>query len=355
MTRKYNVRGWIPDKPDSRDLLYAVHPLTEVPDSLNLRSRWKTPPLDQLALGRCGPMSVKSETLYDQEQDPLPDIEPCSLYHYFNTRLLMGTVNSDSGVQIRTMFKALAQYGWCPVAYHTEDIRRFRERPSAAAYAEGAKRKLSLYERIPQTQAAMEGAIAQNDPFSIGFYVYENLDEAQATGDIPMPRGRIVGGHAVVVCGYDRGAGKFDIRNSWGEGWGNGGYGRFDYEYLLNPRFASDFWTGHFGAPGPSPPPPPSPIDWQKVIAMLMEALVMAKEFCPLWLGGLRADVAVMIGAAPPEWQGLLKTISTMLDVWCPATPATNTAATLNLSAGNPQTRPLNEWEAFKQSMASFA
>ncbi len=358
MTQKYNLRGWIPDKPDSRDVLYAVHPLTETPEALNLRERWRTPPLDQLTLGRCGPMSVKSEILYDQEQDPLPDLEPCSLYTYFNTRLLMGTVNQDSGVSIRTMFKSLVQYGWCQTRFHTEDIHRFTERPSPAAYADGAKRKLQRYERVPQSQVAMEGAIAQGDPFLIGFMVGENIDQARRDGYIRPLQGRIIGGHAVLVCGYDRRRRRFQFRNSWGQMWGDGGYGEFDYEYLLDPQLASDFWTGHYGSDQPAPPGPPTPppapdlIDWQKIIALLLEFLGSAKQqICPIWLGGLRADVQTMIAKAPAEWQGVLKMLSGMLDAWCPSA----SAATMNLAAGAPEPRRwISEWEAWKQSVASL-
>jgi C1A family cysteine protease len=41
------------------------------------------------------------------------------------------------------------------------------------------------------------------------------------------------GGHAVTVVGYDeRTDREFIIRNSWGIGWGDGGYGYLPYGYL---------------------------------------------------------------------------------------------------------------------------
>ena len=65
---------------------------------------------------------------------------------------------------------------------------------------------------------------------------------------------RIEGGHAVVAVGYDDGmkiknrydgretTGALLIRNSWGKGWGEGGYGYLPYEYVL-AGLAEDFWS----------------------------------------------------------------------------------------------------------------
>jgi len=107
-----------------------------------------------------------------------------------------------------------------------------------------------------------------------GFSVYSSIEQAEKTGLIPFPgpRERIEGGHAVVAVGYDdymkienleergkrttrtkdsRGAGKeagmattgaFLIRNSWGPGWGENGYGWLPYEYLMS-GLAEDFWS----------------------------------------------------------------------------------------------------------------
>jgi C1A family cysteine protease len=65
------------------------------------------------------------------------------------------------------------------------------------------------------------------------------------TGIVPLPRRReqILGGHAVVVVGYDDSQSRFIVRNSWGTAWGLAGYFLMPYAYLTNPRLADDFWT----------------------------------------------------------------------------------------------------------------
>ena len=41
-----------------------------------------------------------------------------------------------------------------------------------------------------------------------------------------------VGGHAMMVVGYDRQSQYFIVKNSWGLGWGHAGYGYFHYDFM---------------------------------------------------------------------------------------------------------------------------
>lgn len=41
-------------------------------------------------------------------------------------------------------------------------------------------------------------------------------------------------GHAVLITGFDSEKKIFTFKNSWGESWGNKGYGQIDYDYVLN-------------------------------------------------------------------------------------------------------------------------
>lgn len=63
-------------------------------------------------------------------------------------------------------------------------------------------------------------------------------DWGDGTGDIdvqinasgaPAPS---VGGHAMLLVGYNRNANYFVVKNSWGEDWGHDGYAHISYEYL---------------------------------------------------------------------------------------------------------------------------
>ncbi len=51
------------------------------------------------------------------------------------------------------------------------------------------------------------------------------------------------GGHAVLAVGYDDASQRFIVRNSWGSGWGMGGYCTMPYSYLTDQSLARDFWA----------------------------------------------------------------------------------------------------------------
>ena len=84
-------------------------------------------------------------------------------------------------------------------------------------------------------------------PFVFGFTVYESFESQQVakTGaaQMPTPRERVVGGHAVLGVGYDDAKKRFIVRNSWGVNWGLDGYFTMPFAYLADRNLSDDFWT----------------------------------------------------------------------------------------------------------------
>jgi C1A family cysteine protease len=60
-------------------------------------------------------------------------------------------------------------------------------------------------------------------------------------------------GHAMVIIGYDDSRRAFHLLNSWGTGWGDGGYGWVEYETMRM------YGKGYFVMEVAAPPPPPAP------------------------------------------------------------------------------------------------
>ena len=84
-------------------------------------------------------------------------------------------------------------------------------------------------------------------PFVFGFTVFNSFEsEAGAENGImnmPSQNESLLGGHAVLAVGYDDNKEHFIVRNSWGTKWGDNGYFYMPYNYILNKKLATDFWT----------------------------------------------------------------------------------------------------------------
>jgi len=103
--------------------------------------------------------------------------------------------------------------------------------------------------RAPNNVDEIRGILAGTNgrrpmPVCVGFSIFEGCDQGRF--DFPAVDevdGRLVsraayrGGHEVLLVGYEddvreKGGGRFLVRNSWGEGWGDGGYGTVPYAYV---------------------------------------------------------------------------------------------------------------------------
>jgi C1A family cysteine protease len=237
--------GWRRSKPDHRDHYLAL-PSIALPQSVDLRG--KCPPVyDQGALGSCTANAIAGVIEFDQIKEKIREFTPSRLFIYYCERWIEGTIREDAGAELRDGLKAVAQWGYPPESDWRYAINMFTARPSAKVFKEAAHYRISNYTRVPQVRQQMQQVLASGFPFVAGFTCYESLeaDQTAQTGLIPMPAHgeSMIGGHAIAVVGYDNAKQLYTIRNSWGEGWGDKGYGYLPYAYLENPNLADDFWA----------------------------------------------------------------------------------------------------------------
>lgn len=242
--------GWRPDRHDERDFVFAApRPSAEgLPPSVDL-SRGFPRHYDQASTNSCVGNSVAALVDFtDKEQDDGKEVIPSRRFIYYAACALDGYAGVDQGTTIRSAFQALGKVG-----YAREALCQFRtdlitSRPSAEAFRDAGRRKLGTraFFRVARTEDALRSALAANNPVVFGFTCYESLGDPQVakTGMVPMPKKgeKVEGGHAVVLCGYDKRRGMFTFKNSWGRRWGIDGHGFLRDEFVLSPN-CSDFWT----------------------------------------------------------------------------------------------------------------
>jgi C1A family cysteine protease len=277
--------GWLPDYPDFRDysaeqggepppgedrnvptLLGELHvDAPEDPKSLppNVDLSPDFPPIEnQGSLGSCTANAGVGILEYYERKAFGRHLDASRLFLYKATRNLLGWTG-DTGAFLRTTMQALVLFGAPPESFWPYRIQDFDTEPTAFSYSFGERYRALQYYRLdpPDTGAdellaRIKTNVAAKLPPMFGFTVFSSYVQAADSGAIPFPTAgeNKVGGHAVVAVGYDDAKsiqnhsggtatkGALRIRNSWGTGWGDDGYGWLPYEYVTR-RLAVDWWS----------------------------------------------------------------------------------------------------------------
>jgi C1A family cysteine protease len=235
--------GWIKDSIDPLDHLlfpFKYRIPVALPPLIDLRDRC-SPIEDQGNLGSCTANALVGVLEFLEIKAGSPFVDLSRLLLYYDERDVEGTVSQDSGAQLRTGIQVLKTLGVCRESLWPYDIGQFAVQPSSVCYAEASKHTISAYQKLESVDE-MRACLAAGFPFAGGFTVWPSMetDAVAKSGIIPTPGffesrfGKPLGGHAIMFCGYDDAARRFIIRNSWGVGWGNGGYGTIPYDYPVD-------------------------------------------------------------------------------------------------------------------------
>jgi C1A family cysteine protease len=260
--RKIQGYGWRPDLPDSRDRIFNLEEKVSLgsalPGSADL-SPHMPPIYDQEQLGSCTGNGIARVLEYQSISEGEPAVTPSRLFIYYNERVIEGTVNQDAGAQIRDGIKVVVSEGAPPETewpYSDANPGPFEQKPPAKAYRDAIKHEALVYKRIilGGPGAPIRSALAAGLPIVFGFSVpayFEDgtWDPTQEPLRVPGPNDHFIGGHCVVISGYDFTGTRFkdwafQCENSWGAGWGmNGRFWMDSHWFDANAGLASDLWV----------------------------------------------------------------------------------------------------------------
>jgi C1A family cysteine protease len=238
--------GWKPKLPSIKFALYSARvDAAALPSKVDLRP--ECPPVyDQGQLGSCTGNGWAGAVEFLRMKQGLTDFTPSRLFIYYNERVADGDVPQDAGAAVSDGATVVTKIGCPNETLWPYDISAFAEQPPQQAYDDAKNHLVLQVQQVSQDLASMKEVLADGLPIVVGFTVYQSFESQRVsqTGVVHMPghHEAVVGGHCVVLVGYDDSERRFIARNSWGTGWGMAGYFTMPYAYMTNPRLSSDFW-----------------------------------------------------------------------------------------------------------------
>ena len=264
LTKSITIKGGLfKDKEDERDLIKTCS--SDVSKSIAAFSLREFAPrpidFDQKSTSACGGFSASAfmYVMMNKMQSlsgstvKVPYFSP--LWIYWNARLNDGNnaTQKDEGTTLRSVMKALKNPGvieeikW-KFGWHTPT-----QEPNANAKAAN---KITLFDylRIPIDSNApdtvKEILYTEQLPIITGLVLYqEQQAEAYKTGylrPVDTSSATCIGGHAICITGYHTdfsGRVWVEFINSWGDKWGDRGFGYFPIEWLSDRNYIIDIWT----------------------------------------------------------------------------------------------------------------
>lgn len=250
--RRIRGLGWRKDSLDRRDAcflpkisLFGMARLIAAPESFDLTP--DMPPVyDQATLGSCTGNAIAGAIEYEMAKQGQEPFTPSRLFIYYNERVIEGTIEVDAGAEIRDGIKSANSQGVPPEPMWPYDISKFKQRPPNEAYEAAEHHQAIDYGVVTQYKEEIKQVISSGYPIIFGFTVYPNFyqikdgDKTTVLDSITTPEPAL-GGHAVLMTGYT--PEHVIVRNSWGQEWGDNGYFRMAWDYILDQDMTSDMWA----------------------------------------------------------------------------------------------------------------
>lgn len=231
--------------PDVRDWKYAPT-ITNVAPPTNADLSGKFNPIrNQLSLGSCQSFALVSVLEYMWNRDRKEKLDFSEMYTYYAIRYWNGEADKNTGAYIIDTVKSPLINGYCfeeNMPYNLD----YKALPTMKARIAAGMLKLYMpkgYYKIDSNNIDMiKQALLEGVPIIFGMVVFNSFQTVGSEGIIPFPKiGEMeLGGHAMVICGFDDIKAAFLIRNSWGTEWGNHGYAWLPYQML--PDYCFDLY-----------------------------------------------------------------------------------------------------------------
>lgn len=227
-----------------------------LPPKVDLR-QWCSAVEDQRSTNSCVANAVVGalELLQRKESHSSQDLSRS--FVYFNSRKLHNFEHHDKGTLVHFAMAAIIAHGICEERLWPFSEVTINDPPTEACFA-NAQNYRGVEFALVQKGTPLTHVLARGLPLVIAVKLpREAYDIAARTGTMQLPEGgggatHQHGNHAMAVVGYDLDQKAYLVRNSWGQGWAQGGYFWMPFAIFDAVSFDGQTWAiGSLGrAPG---------------------------------------------------------------------------------------------------------
>jgi GNAT superfamily N-acetyltransferase len=156
------------------------------------------------------------------------------MYGFVRGRQLEGTFPGEPSTGVWPITALRVGFGWgsLPEELWPKSRGQWPPPEPPTADSEAKKFRAGRYQRV-RTLDDCKRVMGNVRPFPVlaSFEITDKWRDAPS-GTIPTaaPNDVSLGNHTVLLVGYDDSRAEFTFQNSWGEDWGDGGYGTIGYE-----------------------------------------------------------------------------------------------------------------------------
>ena len=244
------------------------------------------PPYDQGDIGSCTANALCA-AFKIQQQNSSTSYDPSRLFLYYEERAIENSL-SQEGAVLDDGMNVLKNIGVCTESTWPYNTSQEDVKPPAFSFLQAKGNNITewgVVNPVPDTVTGIKQVLNENLTVAIGIMVYESFesDSVANSGMVPVPNTKtesLLGGHAILIVGYDDSKNAFLVQNSWGPNWGTNqpgntnfrGFCYIPYLYIGNANLCDEclFMTGininpvQITPPAPTPPihgplPTPSP------------------------------------------------------------------------------------------------
>lgn len=272
--------GWVPDSPDPRDYTHEHQAIAKVleakcylkhEDGCELPTKcdladWLPPAFSQGSWNACTANACVALVEFFEKRFAGKSTDASRSFLYKRTREIQG-VQGNAPVSFRNAMKALQSYGVPPEELWPYDPSHIDAEPPESVSRSAEQYKTVRYFRVDRGTPSPErmlrrikACLAAEIPTVFGLHLYYSarVQSYMNNGSFPLPSASDTpnGGHGLAAVGYDDSivvhntekggpetCGALRVRNSWGRGWGEKGYGWLPYAYVTERTdLTADWW-----------------------------------------------------------------------------------------------------------------